>query len=652
MPALPADLSSRAGTAEPGYYLVQFIGPAKTQWLEDLKQRGIHIIHYVPHHAFLVRAEARAVSQLADHPKVRWVGPYEPAFKLSQEVMTLTQSLSKATQTDLQSLVVSLFQNESLPETVKAIEALGGQFLDLDQWLEAAFAVGTLRMQPHLVLTIAKLPGVFFIEKYHPPVLVDEVSDQITVGNIQGTRVTAGYPEWLAANGLTGGEGLTIGVVDDGVDSTNVHLIGRVTDVLRNASPGSRNGHGTFVAATAAGQCPHRDTFGFSYALGVAPQARLINLPLDGLASFGGGNPASTIRDAVRNEARFINNSWSYEHSEGGLYTSSEWLYDRSVRSAVVINGAPTPAVIVFAAGNSGSASSSVGNPASAKNVITVGATLSYRVSNTGLGGNINNVAGFSSRGPTADGRIKPEVVAPGQNVTSTAPLIGGLPIDSLHTLANGTSFSAPTVTGTAALISEWWSQQNNSQLPSPAMIKALLINTAQDIRGSSFSNGARPIPNTDEGWGRVNLESLFTPGATRTFVDQDVILTEVGQQLQIRGTVVDPGKPVRITLVWTDPAALPSTGSNPALVNDLDLMVDAGGQIFWGNQFVAGLTVAGGGPDRVNNVENVFLSAGTSGEIVITITAAALNINRLTQSSNNPDQDFALVISNVARTP
>ena len=205
--------------------------------------------------------------------------------------------------------------------------------------------------------------------------------------------------------------------------------------------------------------------------------------------------------------------------------------------------------VEVFAAGNDGDDNPGFPNEGygtisaegSAKNVITVGASESVRPSGTdGCGvtdtqaNSARDIINFSSRGPTDDGRLKPDLVAPGTHITGAAPaarrlrarrrLQQVLPGTTWYSLASGTSQATPQVSGAAALVRHWYrrTQTDDTADPSPALTKALLVNTATDLAGGDNGKGDTIAagPNTDQGWGRVNLGNTFDSTA-REYRDQ-----------------------------------------------------------------------------------------------------------------------------------
>jgi hypothetical protein len=259
----------------------------------------------------------------------------------------------------------------------------------------------------------------------------------------------------------------------------------------------------------------------------------------------------------------------------------------------------------------------------------------------------VDQISSFSSRGPARDGRIVPTVTAPGERIVSARATTGVLCSESpardgfgLYTHCSGTSMASPHVAGSVALIHDWWRQRNDGADPSPAMDRALLVNSARDLR---FAD----VPNRHEGWGRVNLRELFDPQLFRVLLDQSVGLTDPGALQSFTVTPADPERPLRVTLAWTDAPAVPADPETPALVNDLDLTVTAeDGTTVHGNAFDEGRSVPGGSPDRLNNLENVLLE-GPSGSYRIDVGAFALPGDGVPGTGDATDQDFALVISN-----
>jgi hypothetical protein len=151
-------------------------------------------------------------------------------------------------------------------------------------------------------------------------------------------------------------------------------------------------------------------------------------------------------------------------------------------------------------------------------------------------------------------------------------------------------------------------------------------------------NDNANPIPNRDEGWGRVDLDSATN--SRRKFVDGAASLTTGGSATYMY-TVASPGSPFKVTLAWSDPASTTSAAKN--LVNDLDLVVTApGGAQYFGNVFAGGWSQTGGAGDRVNNLENVYVASAAAG--TWTVVVGGYNV------PSGP-QPFALVVDGVFGT-
>ncbi|MFZ5639628.1 MAG: S8 family serine peptidase, partial [Bacillota bacterium] len=162
---------------------------------------------------------------------------------------------------------------------------------------------------------------------------------------------------------------------------------------------------------------------------------------------------------------------------------------------------------VLFAAGNSGSnpfsggtVYKSVGTPATAKNVIAVGASENNRANFGSISDNINSVAFFSSRGTAADGRVKPDVVAPGTMILATRSSLAPAgnysgTLNNYYGYMSGTSMAAPLTAGGVALIRQYYTDKLGIT-PKPSLLKATLINGAKDM--------GYGLASRDQGWGRV----------------------------------------------------------------------------------------------------------------------------------------------------
>jgi subtilisin-like proprotein convertase family protein len=684
------------GTPEPDEALavVQFVGPVKDAWLDRLEGTGARVVQYASQNAYLVHASGPEVDRLAGlvgtDSAVRAVTPVAPRDKVDD---TLTSG-------DVRTMAVQTIAGDPGAAARQEATSAGPR-------VRGESSVGELRTQFVRIdgaeaAALASDPGVVSITPWSPPRLLDERASQIVAGNLLpgGALSGPGYLDWLASEGFGAGTFVhTIDVTDQGFDNGidppqhpdfYVNGLAPGTDRVSYADnwtgdPDARDcgGHGTNVASIAAGfgtaGADRQDGAGFRYGMGVSPRARIGASKVFTCSGDFGLNPSDTFSDvasgAYAQGARISNNSWGFR--DFGEYSVDSQEYDALVRDAQPGVGGNQQMVEIFAAGNDGegiggSANEgygSVGSPATAKNVITVGASESVRSIGGTDGCGVTDaeaddpadIIDFSSRGPTDDGRLKPDLVAPGTHVTGARPQHPGYtgaascnPIFAgVYSLLSGTSQAVPEVAGAASLIRDWYAREHGD-LISPALTKAILANTATDIAGGDSGKGA-PIegaPNTDQGWGRVNVGDVLD-SPPREYLDQNPLLTATGQSDLHSYQAQDQNQPVRVTLAWSD---APGTVGGNALVNDLDLVVEAGGRTYKGNVFAGGSSIPGGSADPRNNVESVFLPAGV-GRFAVRVVAAniagdGVPDNGVPGSGDATDQDFALVVSNAAEQP
>ena len=403
------------------------------------------------------------------------------------------------------------------------------------------------------------------------------------------------------------GSGQIVAVADSGLDEDHGDFGTRVVgnfDVIGDGSTADKHsGHGTHVACTVLG-----DGTKGGYA-GVAPDASLYFQAMenDNTGNFQSPSLNYLLNTAYNSGARIHTNSWgSSAASNQGKYTSeSEDVDDRANNYDRVYNGVEG-LTILFAAGNDGPNAGTVSSPSTAKNSVTVGNHQAR------YNGAPDNLMSGSSRGPTDDGRIKPDIIAPGGYVRSCraqeAQDIAGSSWQSTWYLEyTGTSMATPNAAGASALIREYLLEIAQRPSPQGALIKALLVLGAQDIN-------TRDIPNNDEGWGRVNLKETLAPSQGRgIWVDDRSVLSNTGQSKSYVFNVTFANSQLKTVLAWSD--ARGSRFSNNQLVNDLDLEVESpDGTIYLGNDFANGRSTTGGTKDDVNNLEVVLIDTAMKG--------------------------------------
>jgi hypothetical protein len=680
--AIPAAMRLDEGmvgaAGEAGLWIVQFAGPVKDAWLDRMTATGAEIVHYVPSNSYVVsvRPEFRPAFEVFRQDRdVQWTGLYQPWWKLEPKLRATGFGPSVVR------LVVQTLLNDGA-ELEAAFEAAG---LRSFRESEDVLVYRNLHVWAPLeiVPVLAALPQVFAIELEPERKKNDERQNQIIAGNLNvaGTQPSApGYLAWLLGKGFAaaGQFAFAVDITDDGVDRgslTDVNDEFKVQGLAANASRVVYNnnytsdaladggdGHGNINASIAAGYNDlstgaYVDGSGYRYGLGVAPFAQIGNTKVfdnNGNADFTSGT-STRLSSAYGGGARVSSNSWGAVGNNG--YSSDTQTHDSRVRDAQTGVGGNQELSIVFAAGNDGAGANTVSAPATGKNVICVGASENYRQNGTdgcGYGNSSANsaqdVISFSSRGPCADGRIKPDLMAPGvhiQGAASRSLVYDGNGVcdqyepaaQTLYAQSTGTSHSCPAVAGACALVRQYFINQGLGT-PSPAMVKAALMTTASQLTGVS---GGGNLPNNTQGMGLVNLGRAFD-GETLTLVDQSATLGATGTTHVVSGGVVDVNQPFRVGLVWTD-AAGATTGN--AWVNNLDLTVVINGNTYRGNVFSGGNSTTGGTADAQNNAEFVFLPAGTTGSYTITVTAANIAGNGVPGNADTTDQDFALFVYN-----
>ena len=654
-PPIETVAPSRAVPGGKNYFIVQFAGNVKDEWLDSLREIGVEVLQYVPHQAFFVYADGEAISRVANHSRVRWVGEFVAEHKISPELNAFASRAEKETAM----FDVAVFNRADLQETRGRIANLtSGRVLSEMKLPNNFFNVVRIEARVGDLAEIAKIPDVVRIDQYEKPQAEDERAAQIVAGNYTSPTVLSapGYNP-LAQFGVDG-TGVTVAVADDGVSIPGnggfyITSANTVDGPLRGATAGASGGHGHINASIIAGNTPFGilDPTGYNYGLGIAPKANIINIPF--LKTGNTTTDLQSVDDTLNTlgpngvKGTISNNSWG-NGLNSNSYDSYAAMYDGFIQDSSIA-ATIDPVTMVFSAGNSGPGANSLTRPKAAKNLIAVGNSENIRTEFSATGAdNMDDLRSGSSRGPTADGRIKPDVIAPGTYITgSRAGSCSSVSscFDANHAYSIGTSHAAPQVAGAAALFTQYWKTDNAGAFPSPALIKAAIINTGQEMNGVTTNTAT--VPNGIEGWGRIHLKNMFNTGVPIKYVNESAAFSSPGETVVYTGTVTSAAKPFRVSLVWTDP---PGTG-NPALVNNLDLTVTVGANTYRGNVFSGGSSTTGGANSTIDNVENVFLPAGIAAgtPVTITIGATALNGNGILGNADATDQNFALVGFNFA---
>jgi hypothetical protein len=675
----------QSGAEETSLRLIQFIGPIKDEWLERLEASGFEPIAYVPNNGYLVQAHGLVSAQVERSDEfIQWEGPFLAEYKihpaLAADVSNPPHEMAVAVQ-------FARGQRESADQIVSqvnAVKRLASSVIG-DAYEVLNFTNLKIRIDPRRIIDVAVLSGVVNIEPWSPPEMFDERASQIVAGALSDDGKEArgpGYLAWLQSKGFSGTFGFAIDFSDSGLDrgstvADKLHSdfldgsgrsrVAYARDYTSELDPGDVPGHGTLNASVGAGanvsaEKGMRDSADFNYGLGVAPFALIGSSKIfQSNGRFDLIEPYTTlVSDAYGGGARISSNSWGSAANE---YTIESQEYDARARDAVPSQPGNQEMVICFAAGNGGPGGR-IGSPGTGKNVISVGASENSRKTGTDGCGVMNDsadnaldIAYFSAGGEVYDGRLKPDLAAPGTHIQGAAsqhPEFDGsgvcgedfespyFPLEqTLYTWSSGTSHSTPQVAGAATLMRQFF--LNRGDQPSAALIKAFLLNTTTYMTGERAGGD---LPHERQGWGLLNIGRAFD-SAPKVFVDQTTTLGESGQEFVMTGEVRDSSLPFRVTLAWSD---APGLSAFVPWVNDLDLEVTINGQVYRGNNLRGQQSEPGGEPNTKDNVEAVWLPAGTVGSFLIRVRAANIAGDGVPGNSDSTDQDFALVVYNGER--
>jgi len=691
------------------FFIVQFQGPIKAEWLESLEAGGTRLLQPLPPYGYLAWGIG-VDKEAAGRREVRQVQPMTPAWKLSSGLMG--RLLTKAPESGPDSLTLTVLIAEAYKGQAQAAR---DALLKIEGLREIGFTRSVL--ETHYIWevqvssddlpVIANHPDVFHLEAVGLASLCGGRENALNIGRFDatgdGVQLGASYERWLADKRVNGA-GATVQLIDSGLDRGNatnqpgtVHtdILGRVagiSDFTGDKDGIDKHGHGTLNAGIVAGNPFTRltDPDGFLVSIGVAPKSKIFASKVANSSSFS--MSTALLREVVQ-EARSFDasvslnpwarncrsfNSLTGEFTDPPAYPSECVEIDALTRVANGDNSNPQPMLFVFAAGNFGwfkdmfsayLVEKSIGQPAMAKNIISVGAFTG----NPPEGGKRRDPVMTTSRGMTQDGRIAPTLVAPGIGITGMASQseeyqnkknTSFYPENqTLYTRGNGSSHAAAQVAGAAALFTDWWQRFHNyASIPSPALIKAALINSTEDQQGgiypveipdALFGEG-QPIyetvdyaPEKNQGWGGLNMDKMIPdPGKETDFIylDQDTHTFTASGQVWEEMTIyaVDNSIPMYVSLVWTDPPA--AANAAKALVNDLDLsLINGAAQTIYGNNFSKGWSTVNSTPDRVNNVEVIKIK-NPYGAYKLRIRAQNIS-GKLKANDSAPSQDFAIAI-------
>ncbi|MCB0487854.1 MAG: S8 family serine peptidase [Cyclobacteriaceae bacterium] len=443
------------------------------------------------------------------------------------------------------------------------------------------------------------------------------------------------------------GAGIQVGIWDEGrVRNNHVEFGGRVTQIDNPSS--SFNFHATHVMGTmiAAGVNAN--------AKGMAPKATAIAFDFNGdVSEMSGQAKPDQTSIILSNHSYGTLSGWDNGtgnwvwHGDPSISNTIDWkfgFYNSTSRFYDDIAFNAPYYLIVKSAGNDNNDVGDGSRPPDcnpfdciptngvAKNILTVGAVK--KLAGPYTGPSDVEITSFSSFGPSDDGRIKPDIVAPGQAVFSTSETT-----TTSYAAASGTSMSSPATTGTLALLQELYKNLNGGNLMKAATLKALAIHTAREV-------GTSPGPDFKFGWGLLDAKA-----AAETIInkdDQNIFIQELtlasGGSFEMNLTPKENEK-ITATLVWTDPAGpVLAPSLNPTtktLVNNLNLsLIDDGGttQFPWKLNGANPSAAATKGINTVDNVEKLEFDLPEPRDYKLRVDHSGTLVNG--------SQDFSLILT------
>jgi cysteine-rich repeat protein len=570
----------------------------------ELEQAGVVLKDYLPDHAYVVDLDGATSSKLAELGFVRWVGEFRDEWKLDPEFGIrefATTERRELAERGLHAVIVTLFAGRSKDAVLQRLEEFDGATIHFTELVSGNETISATVTEEQ-VETLLTLDAVQYVEEAFEAELRNTSVRWILQSNTLNVSP-------LYDNGLHG-EGQIVGILDGRADQHHCALDDG--KILHYNSSDGNDTHGTHVSGTAVGD-PGTET-------GSRGVAYLANMVYNRTPSFNESSILQRLNLHHSQGARVHTNSWGNDGTTN---------YDSLARGFDSFSYSNEDDLVLLAVTNGGT----LRNPENAKNLLAVGG--SFDTPNQA-----SHCTGGS--GPTADGRRKPEIYAPGCGIISSVPSscsVGGL---------SGTSMAAPGIAGAAALVRQYYAEgyypggmpsSGNEFTPSGALLKATLLNGSVDMTGVSG------YPSNREGWGRLLADNaLYFPGDARRLVvladGRNAEGLSTGESDTYSLIVNGATERLNVTLVFTDPPASAGTGGGPAAINDLDLKVSVSNPFlttYLGNQFSNGVSTASGTKDDRNNVEQVHIESPTPQIWTVTVEAAEVNVGR---------QGYALVVT------
>ena len=582
---------------------------------DALAARGIKLLAYVPDYAWIASVPTTDVPALLHTPGLTWLGRLTPQDKLAPAIQAQRWDSYNLSPNGIAAVFVSLHGDESLTTGRDLVKAHGGKVVGEVRGINTLI----VEIAPDNLAALAAEDAIQWIEPADPPLTAnnDGIRAQIGVDTVQDSPYNLD------------GSGVDVLVYDVG-------QVGDHSDFYSRLTHGDSTGvadHSTHVAGTLGGDGSRSSSVGGSTNQwrGMAPAVDIISYGFewDGTGMWFYDNPGDIEHDWAEAQNTYgadigtasIGSNISYYFPSScdllGNYGQSARLMDQIVRGGNSAVGIGDKYIATWAVGNERGGTHcattptgyrKIAPPAAAKNPIHVGA------SNT----DNNSMTAFSSWGPTDDGRLKPLIVAGGDQVGGDGGIKSTISKDFIDATSRdcdgtgddycypydtmaGTSMATPAIAGGIALmLQEYRAAYHTTGDFWPSTARAILMQTAVDM--------GRPGPDYQWGYGQADIHAAIDLIARKAFLQESVDDGEVDVYYFV---VPDDDDPVSVSLAWDDYEA--TVNANPALINNLDLELVAPDGSVWHPLVLDPAhptNNATRGTDSLNNQEQVQVAA------------------------------------------
>lgn len=563
-----------------GYAIVQFHQIPTEAEKVTLKSNGVSLLEYLPNYAFIARLNNPSNVSIGEL-NIRSITPFELDYKIANR-LKYRENPDWAVQGDNKlDLTIALQLDQLAPTASGLIIAMGGEILETNEFLDFI----NVRISEDKIDALQSSNFVKFLDYVPaPPEKEDTRARSLHRGNMLDSDHALGRKY--------DGTGVSVSIADDGTIGPHIDFTGRVTQLTNQ--PGGTHGDMTSGITVGAGNLDPRYR-------GHATGAYLYYYSINGYPHIANAVTNLATRGVVVTSTSYSQGCNNYENTARGI--------DQQVRQ--------NPELLhVFSAGNSASSNCGYGGGTHSNGRyygnITGGRKQGKAVIATGNLEYQGDLTLSSSRGPSEDGRIKPDICANGTNQVSTDP-------NNTYAPGGGTSAAAPSIAGLAAQLYHGYRDINGGANPESGLIKAAMLNTARDIgnRGPDFFFG----------WGRVNAHRAMS-----LLEDNRYTSSTIAQNATDTHTIVinQNLEQLRVMVYWTDFEG--STVASKALVNDLDIrLVTPNGDSIrpWvldptpiGSRLSAPATR---GIDDLNNVEQVTIDTVPQGTYKVIVNGTAV---------------------------